>query len=169
MATRVITVKLSVGYDASMAVWKESLGGETDWILKVVLGLSMAREGSHRGGAGAVPSRRIPWPVHNYLKGTLSAGPEAEIGSACHRPPPVPCLYWAAWNNIGPEHLLFHMGAGGLVFTSCPGGPYARTVSLQLASQRSQPAASKFDIPEPATSEPANQPSAKIAKVALNP
>lgn len=64
-----------------MAVWEEGLlGGETDWILKVVLGLSRgARPGKAVAGvrAGGGPFRQAaararPW----YLRDTLSPAPD---------------------------------------------------------------------------------------------
>ena len=105
-----------------MAVWEEAFGGETDWILKVVLGLSQAREGSH-WGPGTVPSKGAgPGPVHATSRAPYLQPPrqtEALLATARHLQSlgtEVPGLYWVAWNNIGPGAPPFQP-AEGLVFT----------------------------------------------------
>jgi hypothetical protein len=150
---------------------RKAFGGETDWILKVVLGLSQPGQGGRqslgRWGSGTGWGRFRPrsrlGPVHDrYLEGTLIACLICRLRRQTWPCLPVSqclplhaTLYRAcirtgvAWNNIGPGHLL-----------SSPAGP--RFHKQAVAHSHCLPCLA-------ASLTRATQPSAKTAKVALNP
>jgi len=142
-----------------MAVWEEAFGGETDWILKVVLGLSQAREGSH-WGPGTVPSKGAGLgPVHATSRAPYLQPPrqtEALLATARH-------LQLQPWRGtrlvLG---CLEQHWTGGASFPTRRGSRFHRLTerdphSLTAADSRSMTSLDRDEL------------SAKIAKVSLNP